>query len=162
MIQNREEENKKSIEKRFKIISTIGISILTITLLFLLTTNNIYTFSKITFFFGMGIGFWFLVDYEMLRDDKFYFRCVIIGLIFLVYGILIKYLTKYDSQITDFGALYPLTLLIVQRPARKLYIKILKKEPKVDRYGTFLDLIYTIILFLSFAVLPLILMDLIK
>lgn len=162
IIQSREEKNKKSIEKRFKIISAIGLTILTISLLFLLTTNDNYTFSKITFFLGMGIGVWFLGDYEMLREDKLYFRCLIIGLFFLIYGILIKELTLNRSQITDFGALYPLTLLIVQRPVRKIYIKILKREPKVDKYGTFADMIYTIILFLSFAVLPFILMDAIK
>jgi hypothetical protein len=53
-------------------------------------------------------------------------------------------------------------LLIVQKPLRKLHIRIFEVEPIVDQHGTARDFLYTLFLFLGVAVLPFFIMDLLK
>lgn len=156
---NRKEKSKDNPEKRFRIISLIALGLLIISLLTLLKDNH--TFFKATFFVGMGLGVWFFGDYKMLQVDKYYLYCLFIAIIFLSYGLLIKkQFSDSVLKLADLGSLYPISLLIVQKPLRLIYKKILKREPVIDRPPpTFWDFIYTILLFLAFAVLPLIIMD---
>jgi hypothetical protein len=58
-------------------------------------------------------------------------------------------------ELKDLGAFYPFALLITQWPTRRIYLAIFKREPKVDRNGKFADTIYTFILLIGFAILPL-------
>ncbi|MFV8321791.1 hypothetical protein [Flavobacterium sp. LB3P21] len=154
-------KSKDSLEKRFRIISFIAI-ILFLTSLSTLFYNS-QTFIQATFFLGMGLGLWFFIDFKMLRSDKYYFYGLLISIIFLGYTVLIKkVLNNMEVDFVDLGAFYPLTLLIIQWPTRKIYIMLFKREPEVDKHGKFADMIYTIILFFGFAVLPFIIMDNLK
>lgn len=156
--QHKKETSKNNIEKRFKVISFIATLLFVTSLLISFYDTQLYI--KTTFFFGMGLGLWFFVDYEMLQSDKYYIYSVLISMLFLIYAVLVrKELDNIDLDFVDLGAFYPLSLLIVQWPTRKVYLSLFKREPKIDRYGKFVDLIYTLILFLSFAVLPLLIMD---
>lgn len=156
--QHKKKTSKNNIEKRFKVISFIAIFLFVISLLVSFYDTQIYI--RMTFFFGMGLGLWFFVDYEMLQSDKYYIHSLLISILFLSYSILVKKeLNKINLDFVDLGAFHPLSILIVQWPTRKLYLSLFKREPKIDRYGKFSDLIYTLILFLSFAVLPLLIMD---
>ena len=156
-----QKKSENSIAKRFRWISLIVLGGLIVSSLTFLADNQI--FIKSTFFLGLGIGIWFFVDYEMLRKDRFYLKSLIIALGYLGYGWLVKnYYSNDKIQLVDLGALYPITVLILQRPLRIIYLLILKKEPKVDRVGTFTDMIYTFILFLGIAVLPFIITDYLK
>ena len=158
----KKEKSKDNLEKRFRTISLIALSSLIVSLLALLKDNN--TFFKATFFLGMGLGVWFLADYKMLQVDKYYLYCFFIAIAFLSYGILIKrQFSESIITLPDLGSLYPISLLIVQKPLRLIYKRIFKREPVVDRPPpTFWDFIYTLLLFLAFAVLPFIIMDKLK
>ena len=154
----RQTKSDDSIANRFRWISLIALGGFILSSLTCLADTQV--FIKSTFFLGLGIGIWFFVDYEMLRQDRFYLKSLIIALGYLGYGWLVKsYYSNDKIQLIDLGALYPITVLILQRPLRIIYLLILKKEPKVDRVGTFTDMIYTFILFLGIAVLPFIITD---
>lgn len=155
------EKSKDDVEKRFRIISFITI-VLFLASLFL-PFYDTQTFIKATFFLGMGLTLWFFIDFKMLQSDKYYFFDFLISVMFLGYTVLIKkVLNNTDVNLVDLGAFYPLMFLIIQWPTRKIYLMLFKREPKIDRYGKFADMIYTLILFLSFVVLPLVVMDLLK
>jgi len=160
-IRHQNEASKKNIEKRFKIVSFIAITLFFLSLL--ISFYDTPTYIKATLFFGMGLALWFFSDSEMLQSDKHYIYGLVISVVFLGYTILVKNeLNRTDLQFVDLGAFYPLTLLIIQWPTRKIYLAIFKREPKVDKRGKFADLIYTLILFLGFAVLPFLIMDNLK
>lgn len=155
------EKSKDNIEKRFRIISFIAI------ILFFLSLYTLFfdtqRFIQATFFLGMGLGLWFFIDCKMLQSDKYYFYGLLISAMFLGYTVLIKrVLNNTEVDFVDLGAFYPLTLLIIQWPTRKIYIMLFKREPIVDKHGKFADIIYTIILSFGFAVLPFIIADNIK
>ena len=160
------EKSKDNIEKRFRIISFITI-VLFMTSLFV-PFYSTQTFIKITFFLGMGLGIWFFLDFKMLQSGKYYFFGFLISLIFLSYTVLIKkVLNNTEVDFVDLGAFYPLMLLIIQWPTRKIYIMLFKREPEIiNRYGygsgKFADMIYTLILFFSIAGLPFIIIDALK
>lgn len=159
IVRNREEKNIKNIDRRFRIISFIFSIALVTSSLYLLITSNISVFSIITLSLGIGITLWFLIDYQMLRVEKFYYKCLIAAITFLIYNNLIDFITQHNSIMTKLAGLYPFCFIIIQIPVRKVYIKIFKREPELDRYGKFGDVIYTLILMLSIAALPFILLD---
>jgi len=132
-----------------------------ITNLFILTiTNDIRLFISVTFFIGLCTGVWFLSDYEMLREDKYYILCLIIGIAYLGYGLALNdHFATGNYSLLDSGSLYPLTLLVIQWPARRLYLVIFNREPKVENGGKFWDIVYSIILFIGLAVLPFLIME---
>lgn len=155
------EKSKDNIQKRFRIISFITIVLFFASLF--LPFYDTQTYIKATFFLGLGLTLWFFIDVEMLQSDKYFFFDFLISIIFLGYTVLIKkILNNTQVDFVDLGAFYPLSFLIIQWSTRKIYIFLFKREPTIDRYGKFADMIYTLILFLSIAVLPLIVMDLIK
>jgi hypothetical protein len=150
-----------NIEKRFRIISFIT-SILFLMSLFVsfFDTNS---FIKATFFFGLGLGLWFFTDFKMLQSDKYYSYSLLVSIIFLGYTVLMKKVqNNTEVDIIDLGGLYPLSFLIIQWPTRKIYIMLFKREPEIEKYGEFANMIYTLILFFGIAVLPLLIMDFLK
>jgi len=153
-----EETSSKNIEKRFKLILAITIALYILSLL--TSFYDTQMFIKSTFFFGMGLGLWFFMDDEMLQYDKYYIYGFLISVVFLCYTVLVKKeLNKTDLDLLDLGAFYPMTLLIVQWPTRKIYLALFKREPKVDKFGKFADMIYSLILIIGFTVLPFLIMD---
>lgn len=154
--QKGEKSNVKCIDKRFIVLSIIAVSLTLIGII--INQIDPPIFRKFSFFLGMGIGVWFFSDYKMLQSDRHYLYS---------FGIAIAYFTfiltnngEFNKSVLDYGALYPLTLLIVQKPARLIYKAMLNREPVFDRPPpTFWDGVYMIVLFLGFGVLPFILMD---
>lgn len=159
---NEIQEDRKSIHKRFKIISLI--SLLLICLSYLALLDGTVLFVQTTFFIGIGIATWFFSDYKMLRVNTFYFFSLLIAFIYLAYGFILKQVFPgMKVELISLGAFFPLSLLIIQRPLRLLYITIFKKEPIIiNVYGTLRDFAYTIILFLSLIAIPFLIADFLK
>lgn len=147
--------NSDSIDKRFKIISLIAVILFISTFLTYSITQDVVLFHKLTFYFGMGIWLWFFSDFEMLERLYIYRWCFIISILYGTYAIFLNnYYGDLDSIDLYFGALHPLSLLIIQKPLSHLYKTIFHREPKVDKHGKFADLVYTLILFLSSLLTP--------
>ncbi|MCF7567281.1 hypothetical protein L3X37_02730 [Sabulilitoribacter arenilitoris] len=159
----REEDSVDSIKKRFNIIFIIFIIVLFLNLIVPHLKVDVEVFQKTTLFTGMGVGLWFFMDYEMLRHNSFYLKSFLIALGFYYYGLFLEHhYSSYFSNMTAGNFLYPLTLLIVQYPTRRIYKLIFNREPEVDKHGKIADLIYTMILFFSFAILPFLIVDYLK
>lgn len=154
--QKEEKSNVKSIDKRFNILATIVFSLTLIGII--LNQTNPHIFLKFSFFLGMGIGFWFFWDYKMLQSNRHYFYSLGIAIAYLLFFIINN--GDFDKSVLDYGASYPLTFLIIQKPARLIFKMALNREPVVDKpIPTFWDGVYIIILFLGFGVLPFIIIE---
>lgn len=150
-----EESNKISIDKRFRVISIIAPALLLLSLI----VHQYYNpaFMDFSFLLGMIMGVWFYGDYKMLQSDKHYFYCLAIALTYLLY--IVKINGGFNKDILHYGALYPLTVLIIQKPARLLFKAILDREPVVDKPPpTFWDFVYMMILLFGLSYLPFIMM----
>ena len=156
-IEHKEEKiNERSIDKRFNILAIIAVSLILIGII--INQIDPQIFRKFSFFLGMGIGVWFFSDYKMLQSDRHYLYSFGIAIGYFLF--ILTNNGEFNKSVLDYGALYPLTLLIVQKPARIIYKAILNREPVVDKPPpTFWDGVYMIILFLGFGVLPFIVMD---
>ena len=151
-------KNEKNISdgktaKRFKTISLIWLGLFVISVVFYFVEINIFSF--LTLFSGIGLYIWFLLDDKMLQSDKYYSYCFLITIAFGGYCLLLK--TENDIK---FSALFPLCLLVVQKPIR-LICKFLSKREPVFKGSTWGDIAYTLILLLTF-VLPIIIVNLLK
>jgi hypothetical protein len=159
----KEEISINKIDRRFRIISIITLIAFTINLIIPIFSNDIDLLDKTTWVIFIGVGIWFLCDYEMLRFDKYYIRSLLISIGVFIYGYVVReFLFSEVSKMIIPCSIYPIALLLVQWPTRRIYKVLLKKEPKVDKYGTFADLVYTLILFLGLVVLPFLINDWIK
>lgn len=156
IVQKEEKINENRLEKRFKLLSIITFSLTLIGLSINLFNPEI--FRKFSFFLGLGLGVWFFGDYKMLQSDKSYLYCLGIAIGYLLFIVILN--GNFNKGMLDFGALYPITLLIVQKPTRILYKAIFNREPEVDRQPkSYWDIPYMMILFFGFAALPFIIMD---
>jgi hypothetical protein len=157
------ESSNLKIEKRFRLISIIAIAVAILNLLIPVFTTDIEIFEKTTLFLGIGFGVWFLSDYIMLRVDHYYFKSLLIAIGYLGYGhYLCNYYQPEISDTIEATSLFPLSLLLVQWPTRRIYKTIFNREPEVEKHGKFADLVYSMILFLGFALLPYLLYDYLK
>jgi hypothetical protein len=147
------------ISKRFKVICYISIVTVLIHFFVPFLTDEAEIIEIWTLFTGMVFGYWFLVDYEMLKFKKIYLKSLLISIVVVLYGYLFQ--SYYQTSFPNLSAasfLCPLSLLIIQYPIRHLYKMLFNREPKVEKNDKFADLIYTIILFFSLAILPYILL----
>ncbi|MPR36154.1 hypothetical protein [Salmonirosea aquatica] len=156
-IEHKEEKiNEISIHKRFKILAIIAVSLTLIGII--INQIDPQIFRKFSFFLGMGIGVWFFLDYKMLQSDRHYLCSFGIAIGYFLF--ILTNNGEFNKSVLDYGALYPLTLLLVQKPARLIYKATLNREPVVDRPPpTFWDGVYMIILFFGFGVLPFLIID---
>ena len=146
----RKEKSIQSIEKRFKIILSIIIAITTINALSLFVIENSYIDTFTSFLLSFGIGGWLLGDYEILQIKKYYRFSFLIAIGIFCYGILIRHMIPFDNYISEFGFIFPLALLIIQKPLRLVYIRKFNKEPITEKDAPiFWDGIYSLVLFLS-------------
>lgn len=154
--QNKVKINEASLNKRFKVLSLIAFGLFIIGIIINQIDNH--TFIKYSLFYGIGIGLWFFGDYKLLQSDKHYIYCLVIALSYLI--VVMSFTGGFNKKILDYGALYPITVLIIQKPTRFLYKMVFNREPVVDRHPpSFWDVVYIGILFLGFAALPFIIMD---
>jgi hypothetical protein len=159
IVQKEEKVNEIRLKKRFKILALSAVSLVLIGII--INQFDPQVFRKFSFFLGMGIGLWFFADYKMLQSDKLYIYCLGIAIGYLFF--IITNNGEFNKVILDYGALYPLTVLLIQKPTRLIYKATLNREPVIDRPPpTFWDGVYTIILFFAFAILPFLIMDSLK
>lgn len=154
--QKEKKTSETRLNKRFKVLALITVSLVLIGIF--INQFDPQAFRKFSLILGLGIGAWFFTDYKALQSDKLYIYCLGIAIGYLLF--ILKLNDEFNKSILNYGALYPLTLLLVQKPTRLIYKAILKREPVVDRPPpTFWDGIYMIILFFGFGILPYIIMD---
>jgi hypothetical protein len=133
--QKKQEKSANRLKKRFKIISLI------VLVLFVVSTPvsfiNKDTFTLVICTFGVGLWGWFFLDYKMLRENKYYGYCFLIALFFLGYCFFLQYIIKlkYIDNLNSFDivALIPISFLMVQRPLRFCFKKIIGREPTTER-----------------------------
>lgn len=143
-----EPEKEENIGKRFKIISII-LGLLLIAGLFTYQ-NNARTFSYIYYILGLGTWTWFITDYKMLRVIKYYNLSFLIALLIFLYSYYIQKSNPFYSffDLSGMFAILPLIFIVIQKPLRIGFKKIMKREPIVERPAlSFADFIYTILLF---------------
>lgn len=159
----RPKDSHKKIEIRFIVISMIAITIALLNLLVPILSTDIEVFEQSTILVSICFGIWFLCDYEMLRINHYYRKSLLIAISYWGYG---YYLCNYyRPEITDAietTALFPLSLLIVQWPTRRVYKMIFNREPVVQRNGKFADVVYSTILLCGLVILPFLLIDYLK
>lgn len=160
----KEKKSADNLKKRFRILSLIALGCFIVSLL--IYQIDIQLFSKITFYLGYGIAFWFFLDYLMLRNSKYYLYCIFIALFFLAYSILIHKTYSIEDPLKFMpiymGGMSPICLLVIQKPLRIIYLKLFKREPEIEKDGKSANLIYTCFLFLSMFVLPFVIMEILS
>lgn len=142
-----EEQDRKI---RFKVLSIIFALFIVSSWFIYISTHDERLFQRNTIFCGFVLWIWFFLDYKILRTDSTYLNCLKLSVIVASYGIVLYYLLAEIGHIhLILSSILPLLLLLVQRLTRKLYMKILKHEPKVEHRGKFSNLIYTLTLFIA-------------
>lgn len=118
-------------------------------------------FYSSTSILGFGVGLWLLLDYKMLRINKFYLLSMTIG---IIYFLVLFYYSRVDNNTSSLeaGVVFPLTVVLLQRILRKIYLLLFRLEPKFDRLGTISDVIYSATLMISAIVLSFVFINLIK
>lgn len=142
-----EEQDRKI---RFKVLSIIFAILIVSSCLLYLSTHDERLFQRNTIFCGFVLWIWFFLDYKILRTDSTYLNCFKLSVVFTCYGIVLYYFLAEIGHIhLILSSILPLLLLLVQRQTRKLYLKIMKHEPKVEHRGKFSNLIYTLTLIIA-------------
>lgn len=155
IVPKRADVGHSEINRRFMIISLTILALLATNML----VNQFYSegFAQFSFFIGMGIGIWFFMDYKILQSNSSFVKCFGLALAYLSLIIFLRW--GIDRDISIFGALCPISILIVQKPVRLVFKKMLKREPVVDKPApTFWDGIYMVILFVGLLAFPLVYM----
>lgn len=139
----------EKIEKWFNPLSKIILGAFLLSYLFL---RDYTSFSTIIFFLGFAVWGWFSNDYKMLRSDEYYCKCLALafGILIIHYFFGRVFLTFNGWQGFNPGVILPFFFLVVQRPLRFAFIKIMKREPVVDKPSPSLaDSVYMFVLFIS-------------
>ena len=146
-------ETRTQIKKRFRVALLILLGLIASSFLFLLKDKDMFV--TMNFFIGIGISIWFFSDYKMLCIEKYYMFSLLTAGLFLGYGFLLKSTFLESTELVDLGSLFAFSFLVIQKPFRFLYKQVFKREPTTEyipqNWG---DLIYTILLFLSFVIIP--------
>lgn len=153
-------ENQKGIHqndlirKRFNVISAIVLAFYSIVPLL-----NIHSLDRdMTIYVGSYfVAGWLLFDYTLLRIRKYYLLSVGLCLVILAIGIFLTRTPHLDNtnELLLIGVFSPLSILMLQLPARKLFLLIMKREPIVERPApTMSDALYSMFLFFGGYGLP--------
>jgi hypothetical protein len=79
---------------------------------------------------------WFFSDYEMLQNRKHFAQVLLLSSVFALNGQLLLLITppEYYTVLNDLLLIFlPVFFLICQYGARKLFLSVFHREPKVDR-----------------------------
>ena len=161
---NKIQRNKDSkTNKRFRVIgSIIGMFYVLLILILYLNWQTAF-FVKSLWFLNIGVALWFFTDYELLRDNVKYLLSIIIAISIIPYSLLIISEFGIDSFYTSkSSSLHALVLLIIQWPLRRIFLKVFKVEPEVDRTGNVQNFTYTFILAIGMMIIPFIIEDLLN
>ena len=103
---------------------------------------------------GFGFTCWLFIDYRTLQTTKLYNYCFLIALVVSLFGYIVtssNIFYKYFGNIQFMTAL-PVIFLVCQKILRLSFIKILDREPEIDKLiKPFADFIYVIALIGSVA-----------
>ena len=128
------ERTEYRISKRFKPIAFLAFAILFLAHIFFLN-DDLGEFMAVL---GGGLFAWFFLDDKMLQSNRYYMYCFLITLVFVVCCIIEKQF---------FCSLLPLNFLVIQKPVRKLYKLLFKREPEISSpEKRFADFVYLMIL----------------
>lgn len=157
-VQNKQDLNKQierptnKLEKRFKIISALIFSAFVLTFFLFQTEDDFLTINYVVAFAVWG---WLTFDYKILQIDKLYFSSVGLGLAIFFYGLFLN--KNFDENISMIQSVMtmPIFLLIIQRPLRLAFIRVMKREPKVEKPApSFADFVYIFILWMITLIIP--------
>ncbi|MDD4971980.1 MAG: hypothetical protein PHT07_21345 [Paludibacter sp.] len=156
-------KSERSIKKRFNVILIIIALLTLINTLSLLVIVNTEISTITTYFLCFGVGSWFFGDYKMLQINKYYNYCLLLATVSLCYSLLIRHLQPYNTDLIKFSSAFPISLIVIQKPLRLIFIRLFKREPIVDKPApSFLDGVYMLLLFFSSLSLPFIFMNNLK
>jgi hypothetical protein len=146
-------KEKERIKSRTTIISMLILTLVIISYVFI---ENSKSFGLTTGLIFVGIWGWFIFDYKMLQHLSFYLMALAISILIIIYSsFLIHKLLPLDNRFIRSASFLPFFLLIIQFPLRRLFIKILKREPVIDKPAPSLaDFVYTMILWMASIVFP--------
>lgn len=157
-VQNKQDLTKQTgsssdkLEKRFKIISAIVLSAYVLTFFLFQTEDNFLT---INYTIAFAVWGWLTFDYKILQVDKLYFSAVGLGLAMFFYGLFLNKNFEENIPIILSVTTMPIFLLIIQRPLRLVFIKLMKREPKVEKPApSFADFVYIFILWMATLIIP--------
>jgi hypothetical protein len=142
-----------NLEKRFKVIISIIVSLYFLTFLFYQKESN---FLNLNYTMTSAVWFWLILDFKILQVNKLYFSAVALGLGLFIYGLFLD--ANFEQKVPIILPLstMPIFLLIIQRPLRFAFIKLIKREPEVENRPTSIpDLIYSLFLWMTISIIPL-------
>jgi len=148
------ETEYNKLDRRFKIICVIIVSAFIITLLLFQSHPN---FPTINYAIGFTVWGWLTYDYKILQVNKLYFGSLGLGVAILLYGYILsqKVIHEDNFSLILIGTTMPIFFLILQKPLRLIFKKIMKREPKVERPApSFADGVYITIIWLSSVLIP--------
>ncbi len=151
-------EYKQNLNNRFQTIIKIILSVFVLGII----TSYFYRdlLEKFIFFFGYGLCCWFFVDYKMLQINRCFNINFFISIVFLGIMLLTGYVSFEKTNLLLMGVMSPTLFLIVQKIARLTFIQILKREPIPEKPSpSVADFIYTMVLIISFALMPIFMSD---
>lgn len=147
-------ENIDKSIKRIKIISVLIFSVLLLTFVFFNTWDE--WFINTNYFIPCAMWFWFMIDYKILQVTRLYYTSVAIGLVIFLYGrFLDVYLLHDHNGLVGAGTTMPIFFLLIQRPARWIFMALMKREPvPVKPFPSIADGFYAIILWVGSLIGP--------
>jgi hypothetical protein len=143
-------DSEKMISQRFVSVSAIFILLYCLVFLFIFINFRSSFFVKTIWFLNTGVFIWFFSDYEILRSNSRYLFALMIAILIVLYSYYIQQIFQFRSfAITFPETTFALVFLLIQWPIRKVFQKLFKTEPEVNRIGKVKNILYTIILIIS-------------
>ena len=127
-----------------------------INLIFLIYPDGITIFSKTSLILCVAVSLWFFGNDDILKSVSVFLSCFLIALGIFLYGyITSSRFQELDKMLLLAFSIYPLTILVVQWPAWKIFKVLLKREPEVGYSARKpADFILTFILVPILIILP--------
>lgn len=157
-VQNKQDLNRPiessidKLDKRFKIISALIFFAFALTFFLFQTEDDFLTINYVIAFAVWG---WLTFDYKILQVDKLYFSSVGLGLAIFFYGLFLNKNFEENIPMIQSVTTMPIFLLIIQRPLRLAFIRVMKREPKVEKPApSFADFVYIFILWMITLIIP--------
>lgn len=136
----------KTIAKRFLIIASLFVVVTTFSYLMM----DEKWLSTSSFFIFLGMLHWFLGDYKMLRVTIFYLRSLGLAVLLILYNMALLRPEFIDDhrqiEVLTYLSLWPFSLLLIQRPARWVFIRVMKREPVTGSDQDLPDFLYLLIM----------------
>jgi len=146
------EKSNNKLERRFKIVSAVILSAFILT--FFLFRNE-DEFLTANYAIAFAVWGWLTFDYRMLQIDKLYFGSLGLGLAIFLYGLFLNDYFDENIMMVQSATTMPIFLLIVQRPLRLIFIRLMKREPKVEKPApSFADFVYIFTLWMVTILIP--------